>query len=219
MKSEKISELTTKRLSVYLRCLQTLDRDGIHTISSRAMAEQFHLNSAQIRKDLAYFGEFGVRGVGYQVDQLAQHLTKILGLNLLHHVCICGAGNLGRALCDYAGFNTEGFKIVALFDQDPRKIGTLSRSGVPVYDIKKLKQVVRKEDVDIAVVTVPADAAQKVVDMICDTGVKAILNFAPVRLRVNSAVKLKTVDLKVSLESLSYFLSNPASPVAVHPPE
>jgi len=219
MKSEKISELTTKRLSVYLRCLQTLNRSGIHTISSRAMAEQFHLNSAQIRKDLAYFGEFGVRGVGYQVSQLAQHLTKILGLNLLHHVCICGAGNLGRALCDYAGFNTEGFKIVALFDQDPRKIGTLSRSGVPVYDIKKLKQVVRKEDVDIAVVTVPADAAQKVVDMICDTGVKAILNFAPVRLRVNSAVKLKTVDLKVSLESLSYYLSNPASPVAAHPPE
>jgi redox-sensing transcriptional repressor len=219
MKSEKISELTTKRLSVYLRCLQTLDRNGIQTISSRAMAEQFHLNSAQIRKDLAYFGEFGVRGVGYQVGHLAQHLTKILGLNQEHRVSICGAGNLGRALCDYAGFNTEGFRIVALFDQDPKKIGTTSRSGVPVYDIKKLKQIVRREGVDIVVITVPADAAQKVVDQVCDTGVKAILNFAPVRLRVNTNVKLKTVDLKVSLESLSYYLSNPTLPAAVNPSE
>lgn len=219
MKSEKISELTTKRLSVYLRCLQTLDRNGVQTISSRALAEQFHLNSAQIRKDLAYFGEFGVRGVGYHVNHLAQHLTKILGLNTLHRVCICGAGNLGRALSDYAGFNSEGFKIVAMFDIDPKRIGTSSRSGVPIFDIKKLKQVVRRENVDIAVVTVPADTAQKVVDMICDTGVKAILNFAPVRLRVHASVKLKTVDLKVSLESLSYYLSNPSLSAAVHPPE
>lgn len=218
MKSEKISELTTKRLSVYLRCLQNLERDGIQTVSSRSLAEQFHLNSAQIRKDLAYFGEFGVRGVGYHVSHLAQHLTKILGLNTLHRVCICGAGNLGRALSEYAGFNTEGFRIVALFDSDPRKVGTTSKSGVPIYDIKKLKPLARRENVDIAVVTVPAEAAQKVVDMICETGVKAILNFAPVRLRVNSSVKLKSVDLKVSLESLSYYLSNPSVSSAVNSP-
>jgi redox-sensing transcriptional repressor len=219
MKSEKISELTTKRLSVYLRCLQTLERNRVQTISSRALAEQFHLNSAQIRKDLAYFGEFGVRGVGYQVSSLAQHLTKILGLHLLHRVCICGAGNLGLALSDYAGFNSEGFKMVAMFDVDAKKIGATSRSGIPIYDMKKLKQVVKRENVDIVVVTVPADAAQKVVDMVSETGVKAILNFAPVRLRVHPSVKMKTVDLKVSLESLSYYLSNPSLPAAVHPPE
>lgn len=218
MKSEKISELTTKRLSVYLRCLQTLERDGVQTISSRTLAEQFHLNSAQIRKDLAYFGEFGVRGVGYSVGHLAQHLTKILGLNTVHRICICGAGNLGRALSEYAGFNTKGFRIVALFDVDSKKIGVHSRSGVPILDLKKLKAVVKKENVDIAVVTVPAEAAQKVVDLICDTGVKAILNFAPVRLRVNSGVKLKSVDLTVSLESLSYYLSNPSVSTAALPP-
>lgn len=218
MKSEKISELTTKRLSVYLRCLQILERNGIQTISSRALAEQFHLNSAQIRKDLAYFGEFGVRGVGYSVSQLAQHLIKILGLNTVHRICICGAGNLGRALAEYAGFNTKGFKIVALFDVDPKKIGTHSRTGIPIYDLKKLRPMVRKENVVIAVVTVPADAAQKVVDMVSETGVKAILNFAPVRLRVNSNVKLKSVDLTVSLESLSYYLSNPSYPAAALSP-
>ncbi len=212
MKSEKISELTTKRLSVYLRCLQHLERNRVQTISSRALAEQFHLNSAQIRKDLAYFGEFGVRGVGYTVSHLAQHLTKILGLNTLHRVCICGAGNLGRALAEYAGFNTEGFKIVALFDNDPKRIGTITKSGVPIHDIRKIKPLVRKENVDIAVITVPGEAAQKVVDSVCETGVKAVLNFAPVRLRVHTNVKLKSVDLKVSLESLSYYLSNPTIP-------
>ena len=213
MKSEKISELTTKRLSVYLRCLQMLGRNGVDKISSRALAEQFHLNSAQIRKDLAYFGEFGVRGVGYDVGHLAQHLTKILGLTVLHSVCICGAGNLGRALAEYAGFNSEGFRIVAMFDVDPKRIGTVSRSGVPIHDLKKLKSIVRKESADIAVITVPAEAAQKVVDLVCEAGIKAILNFAPVRLRVNSSVKLKTVDLKVQLEGLSYYLSNPTLPV------
>jgi redox-sensing transcriptional repressor len=219
MKSEKISELTTKRLSVYLRCLQILERNGESTISSRALAEQFHLNSAQIRKDLAYFGEFGVRGVGYHVGALSQHLTKILGLNTLHRVCICGAGNLGRALSEYGGFNTEGFRIVAMFDVDPKKVGTITRAGIPVYDIKKLKQIIRREGVDIGVVTVPAESAQRVVDLICDTGVKAILNFAPVRLQVNTNVKLKSVDLKVSLESLSYFLGNPSLADIVHPQE
>ncbi len=219
MKSEKISELTTKRLSVYLQCLQELDKDGTKTISSRAMAERFHLNSAQIRKDLAYFGEFGVRGVGYTVSTLAQHLTRILGLNTVHRVCICGAGNLGRALADYSGFNSEGFRIVALFDTDPRKVGTLSKAGIPILDIKRLRPIVRRENVDIAVVTVPADAAQKVVNQICETGIKAILTFAPVQLRVSSDVMLKKVNLKVELENLSYYLSNPSRTSEESPPD
>ncbi|MDD5544222.1 MAG: redox-sensing transcriptional repressor Rex [Acidobacteriia bacterium] len=219
MKSEKISELTTKRLSIYLRCLQILDRNGIQTVSSRAMAEQFHLNSAQIRKDLAYFGEFGVRGVGYSVSHLAQHLTKILGLDSRHRLCICGAGNLGRALAEYGGFNSEGFQMVALFDTDAKKIGTTTRTGVPIYDIKKLKPIVVKENVDIAVVTVPSEVAQKVVDLLCAAGIKAILNFAPVHLRVNSGIKLQKVDLKVELENLSYYLSNPSVSAPANLPE
>src|SRR5918912_1617722 len=139
MKSEKISELTTNRLSVYLRCLNTLAAAGIKTISSRALAEQFNLNSAQIRKDLGYFGEFGLRGVGYFVEELRQHITKILGLDTAHRVGIVGAGNLGTALANYNGFTTSNFEVVALFDNDREKIGKqLGRAHVTVFDVKKL---------------------------------------------------------------------------------
>src|ERR1041385_9028256 len=123
MKSEKISELTTSRLSVYLRCLNALHSAGIKTISSQALAEQFNLNSAQIRKDLGYFGEFGVRGVGYYVDDLREHITKILGLDSPHRVGIIGAGRLGTALANYNGFGRSNFTVVALFDNDRQKIG------------------------------------------------------------------------------------------------
>ena len=123
MKSEKISELTTSRLSVYLRCLNTLHAAGIKTVSSQALAEQFNLNSAQIRKDLGYFGEFGVRGVGYYVDDLRDHITKILGLDSPHRVGIIGAGRLGTALANYNGFGKSNFTVVALFDNDRQKIG------------------------------------------------------------------------------------------------
>ncbi|MES1166894.1 MAG: redox-sensing transcriptional repressor Rex, partial [Pseudomonadota bacterium] len=130
-----MSELTSGRLSVYLRCLNTLDAAGVKTISSKALAEQFHLNAAQIRKDLAYFGEFGVRGVGYYVKELKKHLRMILGLDRTVRVAILGAGNLGLALADYPGFRQEGFAIVALFDAEQRKIGRRSRGGVPIHDI------------------------------------------------------------------------------------
>jgi redox-sensing transcriptional repressor len=128
MKTEKISELTTNRLSVYLRCLNELAGAGLETVSSQALAEQFNLNSAQIRKDLAYFGEFGVRGVGYYVNDLRQHLMQILGLTLDHRIVIVGAGNLGMALANYQGFNLNSFHIVALLDSDPAK--SELRSGV-----------------------------------------------------------------------------------------
>ncbi|MGI8566855.1 MAG: redox-sensing transcriptional repressor Rex, partial [Pyrinomonadaceae bacterium] len=134
MKSEKISELTTNRLSVYLRCLNLLASAGIKTISSQALADQFNLNSAQIRKDLAYFGEFGVRGVGYSVDGLRQHLTQILGLDSAHRVGIVGAGNLGTALANYNGFTESNFTVVALFDNNREKIGrTIGEAGVMVH--------------------------------------------------------------------------------------
>src|SRR3982751_2872232 len=130
MKSAKISELTTARLSVYLRCLNTLQAAGIKTISSQALAERFNLNSAQIRKDLAYFGEFGVRGVGYFVDDLRRHITTILGLESPHRLGIIGAGNLGLALANYADFTESNFHVLALFDNDPEKYGTTTK-GVP----------------------------------------------------------------------------------------
>lgn len=205
--AEPVSELTTNRLSVYLRCLNALDADGVRTISSQALAEQFHLNAAQIRKDLAYFGEFGVRGVGYYVKELRTHLRQILGLDRRVRVAIMGAGNLGLALADYPGFRTEGFEIAALFDTERGKIGQRSRSGVPIYDVRLFRRAVKRERIRIAVVAVPAPAAQGVVNEVVAAGIKAILNFSPGSLKVPSGVKVKSVDLTVSLESLSFFLA------------
>jgi redox-sensing transcriptional repressor len=205
--ADVISELTTNRLSVYLRCLNTLDAAGVRTVSSRALAEQFHLNAAQIRKDLAYFGEFGVRGVGYYVKELRRHLRQILGLDKSVRVAIMGAGNLGLALADYPGFRAEGFEIGALFDTMREKIGQHSRSGVPIHDIRDFRSVVRRERITIAVIAVPAEAAQSVVNIVVASGIKAVLNFSPGTLKVPEGVKLKSVDLTVSLESLSFFLA------------
>jgi redox-sensing transcriptional repressor len=205
--TEPVSELTTNRLSVYLRSLNQLEAAGTETISSQALAERFHLNAAQIRKDLAYFGEFGVRGVGYYVQDLRRHLRQILGLDRKLKVAVMGAGNLGQALADYPGFKREGFQIVAMFDVADAKIGEESRSGVPIYDLKDLKRVARREHIDIAVIAVPAESAQQVLDQVTAVGIKAVLNFSPGALKVPAGVKLKSVDLTVSLESLSFFLA------------
>ncbi len=205
--ADQVSELTTNRLSVYLRCLNELDSAGVRTISSQALAEQFHLNAAQIRKDLAYFGEFGVRGVGYYVRDLRRHLRQILGLDRKLRVAIMGAGNLGLALADYPGFRQEGFEISALFDVLREKVGQQSRSGVPIYDIHDLKKIARRDGIKIAVVAVPAASAQSVLNQVVAAGIKAVLNFSPGTLEVPPGVKLKGVDLTVSLESLSFFLA------------
>ena len=204
---DQVSELTTNRLSVYLRCLRQLDDAGVRTISSQALAEQFHLNAAQIRKDLAYFGEFGVRGVGYYVRDLRRHLRQILGLDRKLRVAIIGAGNLGLALADYPGFRQEGFEITALFDNLSEKVGQQSRGGVPIHDIHDLKKFARRDAVSIAVIAVPVDSAQRVVDLVIASGIKAVLNFSPRTLQVPADVKLKSVDLTVSLESLSFYLA------------
>jgi len=205
--ADQVSELTTNRLSVYLRCLNQLEGAGVRTISSQALAEQFHLNAAQIRKDLAYFGEFGVRGVGYYVRDLKRHLRQILGLDRKLRVAIMGAGNLGLALADYPGFRQEGFEILALFDNFSAKVGQQSRGGVPIHDISELKKFARHDGVSIAVIAVPASSAQRVVDLVVASGIKAILNFSPGALQVPTGVKLKSVDLTVSLESLSFYLA------------
>jgi redox-sensing transcriptional repressor len=204
---EQVSELTTNRLSVYLRCLNALDDAGVRTISSQTLAEQFHLNAAQIRKDLAYFGEFGVRGVGYYVRDLKRHLRQILGLDRKLRVAIMGAGNLGLALADYPGFRQEGFEISALFDTLSSKVGQRSRGGVPIHDIHDLKRIVRRDGIRIAVIAVPAPSAQHVVNLVVSAGIKAVLNFSPGTLQAPPDVKLKSVDLTVSLESLSFFLA------------
>ncbi|MGI9106757.1 MAG: redox-sensing transcriptional repressor Rex [Pyrinomonadaceae bacterium] len=218
MKSEKISELTTNRLSVYLRCLNTLAAAGIKTVSSRSLAEQFNLNSAQIRKDLAYFGEFGTRGVGYTVSELREHITKILGLDTAHRVGIIGAGHLGTALANYNGFTASNFAVVALFDNDKARIGqTVGDAQVKVYDVRGIARVVRDEQIDVAVIAVPARAAQRVLNQVMSAGVKAVLNFAPARLETRPGVKVKTVDLTISLESLSYFLALPPAASTTNP--
>jgi redox-sensing transcriptional repressor len=208
--TEPVSELTTNRLSVYLRCLNQLDAAGVRTISSHALAEQFHLNAAQIRKDLAHFGEFGVRGVGYYVKELRRHLRQILGVDKRVRVAIMGAGNLGLALADYPGFRLEGFEITAMFDTMRDKIGQRSRGGVPIHDVRDLRRIVRREHITIAVIAVPAGAAQTVVNLVVAAGIKAVLNFSPGALKVPPDVKLKSVDLTVSLESLSFFLAQEA---------
>ena len=204
---ESISELTTNRLSLYLRFLNQLCGRGVKTVSSKVLAEEFGLNAALIRKDLAHFGDLGVRGVGYVVEDLRRELRSILGLDRQLKVAIMGAGNLGLALADYPGFRQEGFQIVALFDTLQEKVGRVSRSGVSIYDIRELKRVARRDGITIAVVAVPATSAQDVVNTVVQAGIRAVLNFSPGALRVPEDVKLKSVDLTVSLESLSFFLA------------
>ena len=203
----QISELTTNRLSLYLRFLTELEEKDVKTVSSKVLAEQFGLNAALIRKDLAHFGDLGVRGVGYVVKDLRRQLHTILGLDRNQRVAIMGAGNLGLALADYPGFRREGFRIVALFDTLHNKVGQLSRGGVKIYDIRELRKVAHRENITIAVIAVPAASAQQVVKTVVQAGIKAVLNFSPGALRVPDDVKLKSVDLTVSLESLSFYLA------------
>ena len=205
---EAISDLTTARLSVYLRCLSYLESIKQRTISSRELADRFHLNSAQIRKDLANFGEFGTRGVGYDVAKLKEQLIRTLGIDRTRRIVIVGAGNLGMALADYRGFNSNGFHIVAMFDVDPQRIGSTSRSGVPILATDQLPRVVRSDAIEIGIIAVSGDSAQKVYDDLADSGVSAVLNFAPVQIRMRRGVKIKSVDLRINLESLSYHLKS-----------
>ena len=205
---EAISELTTGRLSVYLRCLTYLESINQTTVSSHELASRFHLNSAQIRKDLAFFGEFGTRGVGYNVSKLKEHLVHALGIDRTRNVLIAGAGNLGMALADYRGFNSNGFHIVGLVDVDPEKVGRTSRSGIPVLGFENLAQIVRKNSVEIGIIAVHSEAAQEVHDRLIEAGVCAVLNFAPVQMRSRRGVKVKSVDLRINLESLSFYLKN-----------
>jgi redox-sensing transcriptional repressor len=206
---QTVSEFTAARLSVYLRGLVLLEAERITHVSSRTFGRRFDLSPAQIRKDLANFGEFGVRGVGYEVSVLKRHLVSILGLDQTRRLAIVGAGRLGQALADSPGFASAGFAVAALFDNDPKKIGTQTRTGVRVHDVAELSEIVRRESIAIGVLTVPASAAPEVARRCFEAKVKGILNFAPVRLNAPPGVRLKNVDLKIPLETLSFYIQKP----------
>jgi len=198
--------MTIRRLSVYTRCLLQLEEDGVKTVSSQELADRFNLNSAQVRKDLAYFGEFGVRGIGYYVSGLKAELQRILGLDREWPVALVGFGNLGSALFHYRGFARQGFRIAAIFDEDPSKIAH-EVDSTPIFAARDLAREIKARGIQIAIVAVPIEAAQGVADQLVAAGIKAILNFAPARIKVARDVRLKNVDLSIELETLSFYLA------------
>ncbi len=206
MKVYKIPEATVMRLSIYSRYLHQLLEDGVNTVASGDIASGVGVSSAQVRKDLAYFGEFGTRGVGYKVEELYGHLMKILGLDQNWNVIIIGAGKLGSALALYKGFEDRGFKVTTILDVDENRI--MNQIGdVTVESLNLLEERVREQGIKVGVVTVPAAAAQDVTDQLIAAGVKAILNFSPRVLKVPNDVILRNVDLSVNLEVLSFNLA------------
>lgn len=201
----KIPANAIKRLSVYYRFLQDELKAGEVTISSSQLADLTGMTSDQIRRDLAYFGQFGRRGAGYPIAALALEIEKILGLDRPKNVAIIGAGNLGRALAAYKGFAEQGFHLVAIFDNTAVKIGR-KISGIDCYFWGRLEPIIKKNKISLAILTVPARAAQAVAEKLARAGIKGILNFAPTNLTVPDDVKVINVDLTMELESLSYFL-------------
>ena len=203
----KVAESTIRRLSLYLRFLEEFEGQGVETVSSGALASRGGTTSAQVRKDLSFFGSFGKRGLGYPVPELVERLRGILGLNRRYRVAMIGAGKIGSALVQYRGFRQRGFDIVAIFDVDPAKIGR-QWNGLTILDIATLEAELRDGGIDMAVLVTPAEAAQPLTDRLVKLGVKAILNFAPVQIMVPEDVVMKTVNLALELETLSYALAN-----------
>lgn len=207
LKKIKIPDATIGRLSLYSRYLKEADEKGIATVSSQHIANATGVTPAQVRKDLAYFGEFGTRGVGYNSRELYNYIMKILGLSKRWKVAIVGAGNLGRALTQYKGFNERGFEIACIFDNDPNKIGR-RMSGIEVCALSSLKDKVKLFNIELGIIAVPASAAQEVADLLIEAGVGGILNFAPVNITVPNKIILRRVDLAAQLEYLTYYLED-----------
>jgi len=195
------------RLSVYLRCLHRLKANAIRTVSSDALAAAAGVKPTQLRKDLTYFGQFGTRGLGYDVEQLARMIVDLLGTNSLQPVILVGVGNLGLALLSYRGFEQEGFEIVAAFDVDAerRREKTVTQ---PIHSMDKLSGFVRERGVRMAILTVPAIVAQEVANQLVDAGITGVLNFSPIVLQVPEAVMVNNVNLAIELENLSYFIQD-----------
>jgi redox-sensing transcriptional repressor len=206
LKVEKISEFTVRRLSNYYRILLDLEKRGISTVSSARLAELGGITSAQVRKDLSYFGNFGTRGLGYSVTELKNAIVKILGLDNQWTMALFGAGSLGHALFFHEGFREDGFYFKHVFDVDPAKVGT-KWHDVEITHQLRAEEVLRRTPVHIAVVATPPEAAPDIVDLLVKVGTKGILNFAPTQLTVPDGVWLRNVNLAVALESLSFYLS------------
>jgi redox-sensing transcriptional repressor len=204
---KRIADSTVRRLSAYLRFLEDFENRGLTTISSEELANRGGTTSAQVRKDLSFFGSFGKRGLGYSVPELAGRLREILGLGREWRVVIVGAGKIGAALAQYRGFRQRGFNILAAYDNNPEKLGK-RLEGIEVRDIERLEQDIQREQPDIVVLTVPGDQAQRMVDRVVKAGVKAILNFAPTQLQAPPDVTVKTVNMAMELEGLSFALTN-----------
>src|SRR3954466_10847113 len=204
---KRIADSTVRRLSAYLRFLEDFENRVLSTVSSEELARRGGTTSAQVRKDLSFFGSFGKRGLGYSVPELSTALRDILGLGREWQVVIIGAGKIGAALAQYRGFRQRGFNILAVYDSSPEKIGK-KVEGIPVRDIAQLERDVQRDSPDIVVLTVPSEEAQQVVDRVVKAGIKAILNFAPTQLQAPADVAVKTVNMAMELEGLSFALSN-----------
>tara|TARA_B100000676_G_C17912755_1_gene750931 strand:+ start:24 stop:656 length:633 start_codon:yes stop_codon:yes gene_type:complete len=195
------------RLSIYLRCLQRLKTNGIETISSDALAKAAGVKSTQLRKDLTYFGQFGTRGLGYDVSQLSGMISDLLGTSSLQPVILVGVGNLGAALLTYRGFQEEGFEVVAAFDADVAEARKRSKSK-KIHALSKMRSVVQQHGIRMAILAVPVTVAQEVANQLADVGVVGILNFAPMVLQVPDEVSVSNVNLAIELENLSYFIQD-----------
>jgi redox-sensing transcriptional repressor len=203
----QVPKAVVSRLSLYLRELQHLVRDGNETTSSTQLGKLLGFTDAQVRKDLAYFGQFGYPGIGYRCGELITAIKRILGTNQPWPMAIVGLGNLGRALMGYRGFQQQGFQLVAAFDVDPAKVGK-SVEGIPVHHLDDVTTIVREHAIRLAIVAVPAASAQKVADALVSAGVEGILNFAPVTLSLPKQVRTVGVDLAIELEQLSFAVVN-----------
>lgn len=210
MPSSKIPPTTVQRLPVYLRCLVQASAMHMPVVNSVQIAEMTGTNAAQVRKDLSYLGEFGTRGIGYDVDSLITHLSKHLGLTEHRRVAIIGYGRLGSAFQSYSGFEERGMKVVAVLDSDPGKIGA-SVDGMIIESIDNLEEVVRRTGVEIAIITTPGKYAQAIADRVVAAGVRAILNFAPVQLHLPEGVEVRQADVAGELQILSFHLNPRAS--------
>jgi redox-sensing transcriptional repressor len=208
MKFSKIPAATITRLSQYSRNLEELLAEDVKVVSSEKLAERCGVNSAQIRKDLAYFGEFGVRGVGYYVRDLLFEIKKILGLNKEWRLALVGIGNLGSALIAHENFARQGYRFVAAYDNDAYKIGKKLPNGLVIHDIEEVRNVKKDYDVEIGVISTPASKAQDVANRLIDADVRAILNFAPIHLQTPAGCCVENVDFTVKLDNLAYHLTS-----------
>ncbi len=206
-RKSSVPAATVPRLSQYLRKLQEIQNRGTTTVSSRQLAGEVGTNPAQIRKDLSYFGEFGIRGVGYDVDRLITELRKCLGLDHSWNVIIIGSGKLGTALARYRGFQKQGFNLIGMFDSSRKVVGK-NRGGGPVMSTEKLEPFIEKNRVDIAIITTPAAVAQMIIDRVVGAGVPSVLNFAPIRAHADKPAILRQVDLSTELMTLSFYLDD-----------